>query len=931
MIKMDIRKSERCASEYAIFVSFPYSAEIIDIIRAQGCVKYWNAANKEWEFPIETLETLMDVFSAYQIQLDVADIDTIKEQSADIPKNFEFKTTPYDHQIVGLKFGLTHERWLLGDEQGLGKALALDTKVYTPNGFKLMKDLRIGDYVFGRDGKPTKVTTIYNHHNVEMYKITFSDGAAIKCCKDHLWKIYDQHGAKVVDTQWFTQKDQFGRTREDNLSDNFGTYKYWIDRCEPIQFSYQDVSSLNPYVLGALLGDGSFTSSSVAFSTADAEMIKNINDNLPNGYKLHSSQSMRDIEYNIIGNVQGKINIIKKALTDLGLMGTNSHTKFIPDLYKYNSISVRTQVLQGLLDTDGFASKDNLIQFTTVSKQLCDDVRFLVESLGGIVTYSTKNCGYANKITGVSHTLTIKFDRPQLYFTLTRKKELLHTRKFKPRRNIVAIEKIENSDARCITVENNEHLYVIENFVVTHNTKEVIDIAVAKKLQKGYKHCLIICGVNGLKWNWQSEVAFHSNEESWILGQTVKNHKTVIGGNPDKYNDLMDLLYNNDSPILNKYFLITNVESLRYKVDTGETTIKRGKPTKVYRYPISEAIDELCRQGIIEMIAFDEIHKCKDASSTQGSQLLELKAKTMIAMSGTPLMNKPMDLYVPLRWLGHENHSYYSFEGHYAIKGGYGGHEIVGYKNLDELQTKLDDIMLRRKKDEVLNLPEKIRINEYVEMTDKQWKVYRDVKAEISENIDLVKSAPNPLAALIRMRQATGFTGILSSTIKESAKLDRMEELVEESYENGRQVVIFSNWTQITDAVCERLKNYRVGVITGDTKDEVRQSLVNEFQNNKLDVMVGTIGAMGTGITLTAGTVEIFMDEPWNRANKEQAEDRCHRVGTKSNVTIYTLICKGTIDERINKLVEKKGAMADALVDGQSDMSKSDLIDYLLD
>ena len=87
---------------------------------------------------------------------------------------------------------------------------------------------------------------------------------------------------------------------------------------------------------------------------------------------------------------------------------------------------------------------------------------------------------------------------------------------------------------------------------------------------------------------------------------------------------------------------------------------------------------------------------------------------------------------------------------------------------------------------------------------------------------------------------------------------------------------------------------------------------------------------MGTGLTLTAGTVEIFLDEPWNRANKEQAEDRCHRVGTTDNVTIYTLICKGTIDERINDLVYQKGAMADALVDGKVNMASEDLLDFLL-
>lgn len=439
-------------------------------------------------------------------------------------------------------------------------------------------------------------------------------------------------------------------------------------------------------------------------------------------------------------------------------------------------------------------------------------------------------------------------------------------------------------------------------------TKQVIDIAVAKKLQKGYKHCLIICGVNGLKWNWVNEIHTHSNEDAWILGQRFKAGKTVIGSNADKLADL------NALNSISSYFLITNVESMR-----DEKIV-----AKIAKY---------AEEKTIGIVAIDEIHKCKNPSSQQGKGILKIKSECKIAMTGTPLMNNPFDLFVILKWLGYEKHPFYAFKKHYGVFGGYGGYEVVGYRYLDELQAQLDEIMLRRLKADVLDLPEKTHITEYVEMTPKQKQIYDEVTAEIKMNIDQIKMANNPLAELIRMRQATGYTGILSSTIKESAKLDRMEELVEEAVQNGKKVVIFSNWTQITDIAYDRLlaKGFVGQMITGDTKDESRQLIVDAFQNSKYqDFIIGTIGAMGTGLTLTAGTVEIFMDEPWNRANKEQAEDRCHRVGTKENVTIYTLVCKDTIDERINELVEKKGAMADALVDGKVAVDKSDLLNFLI-
>lgn len=434
-------------------------------------------------------------------------------------------------------------------------------------------------------------------------------------------------------------------------------------------------------------------------------------------------------------------------------------------------------------------------------------------------------------------------------------------------------------------------------------TKQVIDIAVAKKLERNYKHCLIICGVNGLKWNWQAEIAVHSDESSHILGTRIKGSgKRSIGSNKDKLADLENLP--------ESYFLITNVESLR-----DESILKKLK--------------DLTKSGEIEMVAIDEIHKCKNPTSQQGKAILQILPETRIAMTGTPLMNSPLDLYVVLKWLGFEKHSFYQFKNHYCVMGGYGGYEVMGYKNLAELQTSLDGLMLRRLKKDALDLPEKIYTTEFVEMNSKQIKVYNEVKEEIKEAIDKIMISPNPLAQLIRLRQATGYTGILSSQIQESAKLDRLEEIIEELAANGEKAIIFSNWTDMTGPTFERLKRFNPAVITGETKD--REAQKEKFMTDpRCQVIIGTIGALGTGLTLTAATTVIFLDSPWNRANKEQAEDRAHRIGTVSAVNIITLVCKDTIDERIEELIYKKGMMADALVDGSLDLSKKEVLDFLL-
>lgn len=470
-----------------------------------------------------------------------------------------------------------------------------------------------------------------------------------------------------------------------------------------------------------------------------------------------------------------------------------------------------------------------------------------------------------------------------------------------------------------------EHQIVGFNFGLNHQnwllgdeqglgkTKQVIDIAIAKRLSEGYKHCLIICGVNGLKWNWREEIKTHSNEESFILGQKLKKGKVVIGSTQDKIYDLDMLLTSPET--ISEYFLITNVESLR----NDEIVAK---------------LSELCKNKSIGLIAADEVHKMKNPTSQQGKGFLKLDSECKIAMTGTPLMNTPLDLYIILKWLGYEKHSFYAFRNHHCIMGGFGGYEIVGYKNMSELQEQLDTIMLRRLKEDVLDLPEKTYIDEYVEMKGKQEQIYKEVTMEIKANIDQISIAPNPLAELIRMRQATGYTGILSSSIKESAKLDRMEELVDDAIENGKKVVIFSNWTQITNVVYERLlnKNYAGTIITGDIPDNIRQMRVEEFQNpNSIcRFIIGTIGAMGTGLTLTAGTVLIFIDHPWNRALYDQAVDRCHRIGQNNNITIYNLLTKNTIDERIWELVQRKGLISDAIVDGKVCGDKREVLEFLL-
>lgn len=434
-------------------------------------------------------------------------------------------------------------------------------------------------------------------------------------------------------------------------------------------------------------------------------------------------------------------------------------------------------------------------------------------------------------------------------------------------------------------------------------TKQSIDIAVSRKNK--FKHCLIVCCVNGLKWNWQDEIKIHSDESSKIIGEYInRKGNRVIGSLKDRTAELRKGY--------DEFFLITNIETLRDKDFRAVTK-------------------ELCDSGEIGMVIVDEIHKCKNPTSLQGKALNYLSSYYRMGLTGTPLMSSPEDIYAILKWMDEEYHTFTDFKEHYCVFGGYGGYEIMGYRNLDELQQRLNKVMLRRKKDEVLDLPPKIRSTEYVQMPKDQLSIYNEVLTNIRNNIDKIRLMPNPLVETIRLRQTTGFPGILSTKVQKSAKLDRMAEIVNDSVTAGDKCIIFSNWTQVINPAYDILKKngYNPALITGEVEDT--QAEKEKFMNDdSCKVILGTTSAMGVGYTLTAGRTVIFLDSPWTRAEKDQAEDRAHRIGTTGAVSIITIVCKDTIDEKIEKIVQGKGLLSDMIVDNMDVETELQLLDMLI-
>lgn len=342
-------------------------------------------------------------------------------------------------------------------------------------------------------------------------------------------------------------------------------------------------------------------------------------------------------------------------------------------------------------------------------------------------------------------------------------------------------------------------------------TAQIIGIARELKALGKIKHCLIICGINTLKSNWKKEIEKHSNESAIILGERqLKNGNTTIGGIQERLTQLKSNI--------DEFFIITNIETLR-----NDDIVKQ----------INNGINSF------DMIVVDEIHKCKNPSSEQGKGLLKLNNATYkIGATGTLLLNNPLDAFVPLKFINAERSTYTNFKNFYCVMGGQFNNMLLGFKNVELLKEQIQDNSLRRTKD-VLSLPPKNIIDEYVDMNDTQQRFYTNITNGVKDEVDKVNLTTSSLLAMItRLRQATVCPSILTSENIQSSKLDRCAELVEEIVTNNEKVVIMSTFKDSVSELAKMLKSYHPLVCTGDMKDEEISKNIDKFQNEDYNKVI---------------------------------------------------------------------------------------------
>lgn len=359
---------------------------------------------------------------------------------------------------------------------GYGTALRNDTRVLTDSGFKRIDSLVMSDKIYGYDGKLHNLTGIFPQVGKhKMYMIVFNDNTTCVCDENHLWTYQTSRNRQRNDSKhiFYTKNLRYIINNVPLSCENKNGYKRWniyIPMCKPIQFKHKDVK-IDPYILGLLLGDGCIIDDSPEFTNSEKDLVDSLRAwCLSSDLKLNErcAGSYRIVAKSSSDKYSG-CNFVINELRSLCLWGKWAKEKFIPDLYLYNDVETRLGVLQGLIDTDGEVTENAQYFYSSISLQLCENVKFLVESLGGNAVFVNEErySSTGNRF----YRLTIKMPENIIPFRSDKHKSHYVPSYVYSRRVIKNIIPLEQSDyCTCISIDSSDGLFIIDNFIVTHNS-----------------------------------------------------------------------------------------------------------------------------------------------------------------------------------------------------------------------------------------------------------------------------------------------------------------------------------------------------------------------------------------------------------------------------------------------------------------------------
>lgn len=311
-------------------------------------------------------------------------------------------------------------------------------------------------------------------------------------------------------------------------------------------------------------------------------------------------------------------------------------------------------------------------------------------------------------------------------------------------------------------------------------------------------------------------------------------------------------------------------------------------------------------------IVCDEATRISNSYAKSVRKLKTLRARRRLALTGTPISNSPKDIYSIIDWispgfLG----SFYQFTQNYCVMNPRYPNQVMGYKNIKQLSDKINHLILRRTKEEVLkDFPAKTVTNVEFELSLEERQFYVGLRTMIVQELERLEDVDKSTLALapvkmLRLKQATDHPALISN-LKQSSKLEVLKELLIPIMESGEKALIFTQFAEMAKILYSELALYQPKLIYGDIASEDRARAVDEFTKNPANKVMIMTEAGAYGLNLQAASYVVHYDAPWSIAKLMQREDRAHRIGQKKPVTVYNLIARNTVDEYVAKILHKK-------------------------
>lgn len=772
--------------------------------------------------------------------------DELKDEFSNVP----IHTNPYKHQWAALALGVANPAFLFFLDMGLGKAQSLDELVLTPHGWVKMGDLSLGDFVIGSDGNPTQVLGVYPQGEIPVYTVTFSDGAETECCLEHLWSTSTELDAQGNPTFRVRSLDDISK----DLYCAEGMPKHRIPLVAPVEFKANNIY----------------------------------------GHEKH---------YNLAATKSARISAQAPNQSN-----TPKSESSIPQSLLFDSIEQRVTHFTKYCDAFASVSDDGYVYFSSQRVNDFEDIQHLVRSLGGLATMVHAEQNGENL-------LYVEFSSELPYlrdaFRLTANASLVSIKSYEsePMRFVVGIELVGFKAAQCIRVASEDSLYVTRDFILTHNTKLLLDLFMYRKGRGEAKRALVMVPNATNIMSWVDEIQVHQPSLRGV----------GLEGSAAERRAMLDL----DADIW-----IINYQGLQ---SLATNVVNRKRVLDV------EAIEAVAAR--FDMIGMDEIHKCKNPESLtfELCDYLCDAAKYRYGLTGTPFGRNPMDLWAQFFLIDRgESLSHHpqifkeSFFNKTMNNAGFVDWEFDKRKKR-LLNRMIQHRSIRYRDSECMDLPSQNFNQVRVAMGKDSARYTREMLEEIQEkamagDMDDRQQQEN---TFMKMRTlASGFVRVYELddngkktkhfddiVFKDQPKVEALLDLIA-SMPEDEKLVIFHEFITTGKMIEEALTKakYKFLSLNATTKD--RKAFLHDFRDDdskRFAVVNSKSGS--TGLNLQRANHMVYFESPVSPIDRQQSEKRTHRGGQERPCFYHDLITINSVDERIQDFLKEGKDLMTAIVE----------------